>query len=217
MGCRAIVRRILLFSKLRDAALDGFKVLNHIGIGIAFRLVNLLDLAVLGTGFVSTLEAFGGKFLLVGSGEGIILCLRIVAIFDRFGFSLSTCTGLQLGDAHGRGCLGLCSLLDEVLIQRYACIKVVSESGVRHDTGLDGVKLVCLDAIQEVAYLGTGVDTCVTMFHESFHDRVLRLVNVYIFLKVPTSLFSVIDGRFEFIFGHRGHVVYVIRAKEVFV
>ena len=56
-----------MLGQLGDTALDGFQILNHIGICVAFGFISLRDFAVLGAGLMPTFEAFGRKFLLVAA------------------------------------------------------------------------------------------------------------------------------------------------------
>ena len=57
---RAVIFGSLLFRKLRDAALDGFKVLNHISIGFStFGFSAFGRPAILGAGLMPTLKALG--------------------------------------------------------------------------------------------------------------------------------------------------------------
>ena len=44
----------------------------------------------------------------------------------------------------------------------------------------------------------------------------LGLVVIHVSFKIPCALLAVIDGWFELVFGHYGHVVDIIWAKEVF-
>jgi hypothetical protein len=102
-----VVNSSLLLRKLGDAALDGLKILNHIGIGVAFGLSSLQGLAVLGTGLVPTFDALGSLILLLISRQSIVLCLCVVSVGAVLDFAGS--------------------LFNEILVQHHARIEIITE------------------------------------------------------------------------------------------
>ena len=54
-------------------------------------------------------------------------------------------------------------LFQKVFVQRNAPVKILMQSFIRHDAGLNRVKACGVDAIDEVPDLGFMVDACIPM------------------------------------------------------
>jgi hypothetical protein len=87
--------------------------------------------------------------------------------------------------------------LIKILVQGNTSIKIVSKDCIHCDASLDGIKLVSLDSIQLVTDFALWVNPSVPVLYKAIHDGMLRPLNVYIFLKIPAMLLSIVNGCFE--------------------
>ena len=101
---------------------------------------------------------------LLGRIEFTVLTQLILTVFNLGIFSIflqarTIVTVLHFStDSHNVGFTGRVRihgmvLFDEVLKQIDTGIKVTTELCIRHDLGLDGIQLFCLDAFEEMANL----------------------------------------------------------------
>jgi hypothetical protein len=200
-----------LFCQLGDLTIHDLEVLDDVVVTLP---TSSLRLAIISAGLVPTLETLGCEFLFLFRTEFAVLFLGVVAIFDGSYLTLTT-VSLYLGNVDGGARLRLGRLADVILVKSYASVKVVAELFIRHNTSLDGIKLVGLDTVKKVTDLGTWINPSVAVFNEPFHDGMLLLVDVHVAFKVPTALLAIVDCILEFVLGKRRHVVDVVWPKEM--
>ena len=107
------------------------------------------------------------------------------------------------------------TLFNEFLKKIDACIKISRQGGIHDDPHLDTVKSHSLNPFEEVSHLRAGINAQITMFHETFKDGMLVLVELDVLLKVPIVFLPGIVGCFQLMFSVSGHVIDIVHTLVV--
>jgi hypothetical protein len=124
--------------------------------------------------------------------------------------------GLHFRDVDGiGGRLGFRGLTKIILAQGDASVEIVAELLFCHDLRLDGIKLVSLDAINQIPHLGMRVNAGIAVLDKTFQLRVLLLMDVYTWLEIPATLLAMKDGKLKLLLRKRCRIINIVGCKEV--